>query len=530
MRDRFSDLFSPLAQRECRLLLGSQLISGLGDWAGRLALAVLVFERSDSAWWTAAVTIVSLIPWLGPGQLLSTFADRFGRVRVMIAADIARSALFVLMLAPWSLPALLVLAFLAGLCVPPFRTARGAALVDVVPREQYGKALALYGAVSQAELVAGYALGGVVIALLGAQAALAANAATFLVSAAMVATIRNTSASERHTESALGWAGVRAGMVVWRTDALCRRALLLFVGVNMLMSLPEALIVPYADEIGSPPGAVGLLAAIIAIGSFIAMALSPTSDDHANLLRMAAVRTLVLASLTAVLFTVSVTWLPAAGVAALFVSGAVDAIAVPTNQVVGQRLPRKGRAAAMSVAGGVQYGSQAIAITVGGALAVLIGPGTVVALGAAGSVAVVVWSLAVPVKIPLADSDPAVASAEGDDLPGADSTGVFDRPPLLPLRGLVSVSKVFERPPLVPAADSALEPDGFSLPPERSRNGTKPQVNGTKPLVTCFDRPPEASTPATSVTSDGFERPPDVPTQNGGGADDPRRSEHRPHR
>ncbi|MGI9644243.1 MAG: MFS transporter, partial [Ilumatobacteraceae bacterium] len=329
-------------------------------------------------------------------QLLSTFADRFGRVAVMIAADLTRAALFVAMAAPLPTAGLLVLAFLAGLCVPPFTSARGAALLDVVSPDRYGKVIALFGVATQAEIVAGYALGGTVIALVGARATLLLNALTFVVSAVLVAAIRRSPASDRHESSSLGIAGVKAGTLVWRRDPICRRALVLFVGVNTMMVLPEALVVPFADELGAPPAAAGLLAATIAVGAMIAMSLAPDHDDPVELLRLAARRTLVLSLATAALFVLSIQWLPSIAAAALLVSGAVDAIAVPTNQVVGARLPREGRAAAMSVAGGVQYGSQATSIAIGGAVAVLVGSGWVLAFAALGAAGVTMWSLARP--------------------------------------------------------------------------------------------------------------------------------------
>lgn len=407
MRDRFRDLLSPLSQAESRTLFGAQLVSGLGDWAGRLALAVLVFDRSGSAWWTAAVTLVSLLPWLGPGQMLSTFADRFGRTRVMIIADLVRSALFLAMLAPLPVPALLGLAFLAGSCVPPFVTARGAALIDVVPAERYGSTLALFGVASQAELILGYALGGAAIALLGARATIAANAATFIVSALLVARLRHGRAAERHETAPIGWAGVAAGTAVWRSDPICRRALVLFVGVNMVMVLPEALVVPYADEIGvSTAGlGVGVLAATIAAGSMIAIAVWPHGEtDPVALLRRASIRALALSLCTAALFAVSTRWALIAA-PALFLSGTVDAIAVPTNQVVGQRLPRDGRSAAMAVAGGVQYGSQTAAIAIGGAAAVVFGTAWTLATAALIAASVTAWSLLRP-PVPNATANP----------------------------------------------------------------------------------------------------------------------------
>jgi len=117
--------------------------------------------------------------------------------------------------------------------------------------------------------------------------------------------------------------------------------------------------------------------------------------DPVALLRDAARRGLVLSLATAALFAASTTWALVAA-PALLLSGAVDAIAVPTNQVVGQRLPREGRSAAMAVAGGVQYGSQTAAIAIGGAAAVAFGPAWTLAVAALIAVGVTGWSIVRP--------------------------------------------------------------------------------------------------------------------------------------
>ncbi len=372
MRNRVTSLFAPLRDRPCRSLFAAQVISGLGDWAGRLALASIVYERADSAAWAAAVTVAALLPWLGPGQMLATFADRFGRIAVMIAADLVRALLFVAMLAPQPTWLLLVWAFGAGLCVPPFAGSRGATLVEITPPERYPAAIALFGVVSQSEILIGYAVGGVVIATLGADVALAANAASFVVSAWLLRSLRGTAAGSRHPRSAIGWRGVCAGVAVWRADPVCTRALVLFVGVSMFMVLPEALVVPFTDDLDIAPVYVGAFAAIVAVGTIVGMVFVPTAASHQTLLRIAALRATVLAAVAGGLFALGVH--PVVAGAAYLVSGMVDAVSVPTNQVVGERLPVEGRAAAMSVAGGVQYGSQSIAIAVTGVVATVWSP------------------------------------------------------------------------------------------------------------------------------------------------------------
>ena len=393
---RIRHFFVPLRHSALRRLFLAQAASGFGDWAGRLALAMLVYARSSSVAWAAAVTIVSLLPWMGPGQLLATLADRFGRVRVMVVSDLARGALFALMLLPLPTQALLGLAFAAGTCTVAFAGARSAALFEVSDPADYSAALSLSAVLQQAEILVGYALGGVIVAALGAPAALAVNAATFVVSAALVSTLSTTSANEAREDAAIGVQGVRDGLRIWRDDPLCGRALLIFAGVGMFTVLPEALVVPAADEIGLPPAMTGLITALIAIGVMIGIALAPSGGEHADLLRRTAIRGLIVSAVAAGLFATGA--LPALFVLAYFVSGAADAVAIPTNQVVGERLPANGRAAAMTVAVGVANGAQVGSIALAGLAADQFGTMVPLAVGMVLATGVCLYAVAWPIR------------------------------------------------------------------------------------------------------------------------------------
>lgn len=398
MQQRLTDLFAPLRQTEVRSLIWAQLVSGVGDWAGRLALSVVVYDRSQSALWTAMVTVVSLLPWIGPGQVLATYADRFGRIRVMVIADIARAALFAAMLIPQPTWMLLILAFLAGLAVPPFAGARASTMVEVVHADLYPSSLALSGVFSQVEVLAGYAGGGLIVALIGAETALAVNAMTFLLSALLLLSLRTTAAAERNDDAEVGFGGLKTGLGVWRSDPVCLRALVLFVGVSMFMILPEVLVVPFTDQIGVSEAYIGAFAALIAVGSIIGMVMMPRAADHVALLRVAAGRAGLLAAGTAVLFTLGT--MPGIAGAAFMMSGAVDAIAVPTNQVVGERLPAAGRSAAMAVAGGAQYVGQIVAITAAGIAATVTSARLPLILAMVAAGLVCVWALVQPLADP----------------------------------------------------------------------------------------------------------------------------------
>jgi len=393
LRRRPTALLATLRVRDFRRLWIADVISLLGDWAGRLALTVIVLERTGSPAWAAGVTAVSLAGYVGLGQVLATLADRRGRISVMLGADLVRAAMFGLMLIS-GLPvgAMLVLAFLAGLATPPFEAARSAAVPDLVPEEQYGDALALSGISVQAAIVVGNVVGGGLLVLVGATTALAINAISFLVSAAIVLQLRDTPAAAPGAEGAGIGGSLRDGFRNLVDDRLVRRALVLISITGALGTVDEALVVPYADRVGIPQGMLGVLAAAVPVGTIIGTTIIPTNGDHRRLLRGASLCAAVTAAAAAPLYFLEVGSVGA--FVAFLVSGGMFAISIPTNVIIGTRLRRETRASAMGIAVGVLMGSQALGAAVGGVAASLVGPpvaiGTALVLASAFSL----WALA----------------------------------------------------------------------------------------------------------------------------------------
>lgn len=372
VRQRAVDLSSPLRIPDYRRLWVADVVSSLGDWAARLALAVLVFERTGSPGWAAAVTAVSLAGFVGLGQVLATFGDRHGRVRVMLIADLTRAVCFAAMLIPGiPIAGLLALAFLAGLASPPFEAARSAALPDLVPQHRYGDALALSGMTFQFSLVSGYAFGGLLLSVLTPSGALAVNAATFALSAAILLPLRTSPAAAPAQRPTGAGASLRAAAGHLFGDRLIRRAIVLVAVSGCLGTVSEALVVPYAGLVGFDVGATGLLAAMVPIGTLLAVAIIPTQGSHERLLRGASWCVLLSAAAAAPLFAAE-----AAGAMALvafLVSGTMYAASIPTNTVAGMRLERDTRASAMGIAVGLIMGSQALGAALGGVAAATFG-------------------------------------------------------------------------------------------------------------------------------------------------------------
>src|ERR1700761_2838438 len=126
------------AVREFRWLWLAQVLSFAGDQFAQVAIAILVFRRTDSAFLTALTYALTYLPPIVGGPLLSGLADLFPRRRIMIACDLIRAGLVALMAIP-SMPfaGLCGLLFLTVLLGAPFTSARSALLPDVLPGDKF---------------------------------------------------------------------------------------------------------------------------------------------------------------------------------------------------------------------------------------------------------------------------------------------------------------------------------------------------------------------------------------------------------
>src|SRR6185436_12412507 len=73
-----------------------QIISSLGSSVTAFALPLLVFNLTGSALNLALATTLTLLPYLCFGLIVGAWVDRVDRRRLMIAADIGRALVIVL--------------------------------------------------------------------------------------------------------------------------------------------------------------------------------------------------------------------------------------------------------------------------------------------------------------------------------------------------------------------------------------------------------------------------------------------------
>ncbi|MFU8852781.1 MFS transporter [Micromonospora sp. SL1-18] len=179
----FRDVFS---QAEFRALFTANVLSWIGDYLAKAAVTVLVLRETHSVALSAAAFAASYLPWLIGGPLLSALAERYRYRQVMVACDLIRMAMMLLVALPGMPPwAVLALIFTATLANPPSQAARSALMPHILTGDRLVVGLSLSTSSGQAAQVVGYLIGAG-IASASPAIALLINAATFAVSAALV--------------------------------------------------------------------------------------------------------------------------------------------------------------------------------------------------------------------------------------------------------------------------------------------------------------------------------------------------------
>jgi MFS family permease len=170
--------------RFLRLWIG-QGTSFVGDAVSMVALVVLVVEITGSASAVGGALVARLLPTIA-SPLAGVMADRVDRRVVLVASDLARAVLVLGLVFARDLATIYVLVFLMGLARTVFNPTVRAAFPSVVGGGDLTRANALISGTFSVSEAAGPALGGLLVATVGIEAAFVLDAATYLVSASLL--------------------------------------------------------------------------------------------------------------------------------------------------------------------------------------------------------------------------------------------------------------------------------------------------------------------------------------------------------
>jgi MFS family permease len=179
--------------REFRHLWLGQVVSQLGDWFDTIALYTLVLMITGSGRAIGLVLVARFLPSFIVGPLSGVVADRFNRRTIMIVSDILRAVVvlgFLLVRRPDQMWLVYVLTVLQLVFSTFFEPAKTAAIPSIVAGRELLSANAISSVTWSVMLTLGAAVGGVVTGWFGTNAAFILDSLTYLVSAALIASVR----------------------------------------------------------------------------------------------------------------------------------------------------------------------------------------------------------------------------------------------------------------------------------------------------------------------------------------------------
>jgi predicted MFS family arabinose efflux permease len=275
-----SGVLAPLRHRDFRLLMAAFAASAAGSWAYNVGLAVFVWDQTHSPAWVGAATIGRFVPSLLFGAYGGVLAERFERVRLMVSLDWLCAAWMCLLTVVAALEGPVLLAiFLAGmtsLTAMVYEPAVAAITPETVPESDLAAANTLRNTVDNVAIVAGPAIGGLLLLVGPVWLAFGVNALSFVWSALVVSRMRVRSRPVDVTEG--GTAGPLHQMSVgFRAIASSTTATMLVaysVVASFVYGVDTVQFVMLSDEkLGTGATGYGYLLAGLGVGGIAAAGL-----------------------------------------------------------------------------------------------------------------------------------------------------------------------------------------------------------------------------------------------------------------
>ncbi|MFI6057617.1 MFS transporter [Streptomyces sp. NPDC051286] len=165
--------------------------SFLGDAITKITLIyVVATETDDPVLYVSLVVIAQALPFGALGAFVGPLADRLPARLLMVGSDLVRVALVLGMIVVRDSPLLLlVLILLSGIAKAFFETARITAIPLIVRGHSIPTAVALFQSTNHTLNLVGPALGGLLIAFGSVTAVFVLDAATFVISAVLLASM-----------------------------------------------------------------------------------------------------------------------------------------------------------------------------------------------------------------------------------------------------------------------------------------------------------------------------------------------------
>jgi len=258
-------------------------------WLETVAVAIVVYHQTSSAFLVAVITMLRLLPMALFGAFLGAFAERFDRrltLALLIGLMAATSATlsFLAWHGPLAIWQLALGAFVNGCGWATDNPLRRMMMGEAVGRERMATAMAFDVGASNASRMVGPTVGGLLLAGIGIEGAFMLSAVLYLTAIAATLAVRTRLAPSPGAGAVLGrtWEAI---VIVFSDKRLA--ATMVVTVIYNVFAWPFTSMIPVIarDRLALGPEGVGILTSFDGIGAFVgalALAMWLTPGWHAR--------------------------------------------------------------------------------------------------------------------------------------------------------------------------------------------------------------------------------------------------------
>jgi MFS family permease len=271
--------------RDFLLLWSGQVVSTVGSEVSQIAYPLLVLALTRSPRDAGIVGFARALPFLLFYLPAGAYVDRWDRKRVMLAADAGR-ALALGSVAIWlalghpPLAWLAVTSFVEGSLFVFFQLSEGAALPQIVPKEQLPQAIAQNQARQQGAGLVGSPLGGALYGL-SRLVPFTADAVSYAVSFLSLLFVRPAFQGEREPAQRSLRSEIGEGLGWLRRQPFLRAITGFVAGTNFVHQALSLVLIVRLKDLGASPALIGAVFAVISTGSIAGALAAPWVQRHA---------------------------------------------------------------------------------------------------------------------------------------------------------------------------------------------------------------------------------------------------------
>jgi MFS family permease len=364
MCSRFAQYYRPMFRTRPRAALygivAAVFVSGTGIGSLLPILPLFLRERGASYSFVGVIVGAALLAQAVGQWPAGWLAERIGRREMMVIGLLVAAGASLLFLLPLPVEWLVVVRFLQGLGFAAAAPAEVAAVAEVVPPAELGRAYGWVAAARQSGLIVGPAIGGL-LAVFGRWTVFAVTGSALAVAALVAAFALPRSVRRQPAEVGIGRILVQST----RVGTALRAMATLAVGLGVLIGIYDVIWSLYMRALGASDFVIGLSFTLFALPLVVATPFAGWASDRWDR-RWLAVGSVAVGSLMALIYP-SLRNIPV-----VIAVGAVEAFlwafTEPSmNSFLMDAVPDR-RAEAQGVVGTAMSGSMAIGAVVGGTL------------------------------------------------------------------------------------------------------------------------------------------------------------------